>query len=44
MALDNKRILNKFRQALKIWAFVAKVPFIIDNGEIKTIDGKKVAG
>ena len=39
---DNKRILNKFRQALKVWAFVAKVPFIIDNGEIKTIDGKKV--
>ena len=41
---DNKRILNKFRQALKIWALVAKVSFIIDNGEIKTIDGKKVEG
>jgi len=39
---DNKRILNKFRQALKVWAFVAKVPFIVDNGELKTIDGKKV--
>ena len=39
---DNKRILNKFRQALKVWAFLAKVPFIVDNGELKTIDGKKV--
>ena len=39
---DNKRIINKFRQALKVWAFVAKVPFIVDNGEIKTIGGKKV--
>ena len=39
---DNKRILNKFRQALKVWAFIAKVPFLIDNGELKTIDGKKI--
>ena len=39
---DNKRILNKFRQALKLWAFMAKVPFIVDNGELKTIDGKKI--
>ena len=34
--------MHKFRQALKIWAFIAKVPFLIDNGELKTIDGKKI--
>jgi len=39
---DNKRVLNKFRQALKVWAFIAKVPFIVDNGAITTIDGRTV--
>ena len=39
---DNKRILNKFRQALKLWAFISKVPFIVDNGAITTIDGRTI--
>ena len=39
---DNKRILHKFKQALKLWAFIAKVPFIIDNGALTTIDGRAI--
>ena len=48
---EKRKILLSFikkkirdERELKIWAFVAKVPFIIDNGEIKTIGGKKVTG
>jgi len=39
---DNKRILHKFKQALKLWAFIAKVPFYVENGAITTIDGRAV--
>ena len=32
--------MNKFKQALKVWAFIAKVPFYVENGAITTIDGR----
>ena len=39
---DNKRLLMRFRQAFKLWAFLAKVPFIVIKGNIATIDGREI--
>ena len=39
---DNKILLLKFKQAFKLWALLSKVPFLLINGNLATLNGKEI--